>query len=118
MLKVAVATVGGMTNSEVPALFEEATHLLLMDGDTGTLMQVFCAEVRTDDGHNAGEQFADTVVKWDCEALLCGELEAEPFSILAEKNSVTRYMAAGLTASEAIQKMNRYELYFLDEPIS
>ena len=114
MIKIAAATNGETVNSIVPDLFEEATHLLLLDGDTGVLMQNYCFE---DDKDTAARSlaFADKVVNWDCEALLCGEIEAEPFAVLAEKNSVTRYMAAGLTAAEALVRMNLYELYFLDD---
>ena len=116
MIKIAVAATGETLSSKIPDLFRDATHLLLTDGEESTLLQVFSAK-EDSEGMDKSLSFAHKTVEWDCEALLCGEIEAEPFSILAEKNSVTRYMAAGLSAEEAIQKMNQYKLYFLDEHI-
>ena len=116
-MKIAVAANGETADSVVPDKFEEATHLLLMDGFTGAMIQTLNLE----EHHDAVQRsmvFANQVVKWDCEALLCGELEAAPFAVLAEENSVTRYMAAGLAADEAVKKMNRYELYFLTDYVN
>ena len=116
-MKIAVAAKGETADSVIPGKFEEATHLLLIDGYTGAMIQILNLEAH----HDAAQRsmvFANQVVEWDCEALLCGELEAAPFAVLAEENSVTRYMAAGIAADEALKKMNRYELYFLTDYVN
>ena len=56
------------------------------------------------------EALALRIVEEDCEAVLCGPIEEAPFVILADQGCVTRYLAVGLSAQEAIAKMEAYEL--------
>ena len=113
MIKIAVSTTGASLDSSVPALFEDATHLLILDAETDELLQVVEAE-----GMEPFERslyFADKTVEFDCEALLCGGLEQEPFAILAETNCVTRYNAAGHGVLDGIHKMNKYALALIPD---
>ena len=108
MLKVAVSTLGDSVSCIVPPLFEDATHLLIVDAETDELIQVV-------DGWGLTPlercmYFAAKVVELDCEALLCGELEQEPFAVLAEENCVTRYLAAERDVLKAVHMMNAYAL--------
>jgi len=115
MIKVAVATSDAGSGSIVPAFYRDAACLLIMDADSGSMLYTI-----NRDGMDPFERslfFAQKVVEYDCEAILCGELEVEPFAILAEENCVTRFMAAGLTAPESIQRMNDYELALLTDHI-
>ena len=108
MLKIAVSTTGTVMDSAVPAYFEDATYLLIVDAEKDELLSV------VDGGDLEPEQrsmyFAYKTVEFDCEALLSGEIEAEPFAVLAEENGVTRYLAAGMSAIEGVHKMNDYAL--------
>lgn len=54
-------------------------------------------------------------MKWDCEAVICGEIERSPFLILAEEGNVTRYNGNGLSAGQALEKMLRYDLPLIKE---
>ena len=115
MLKVAVSASGASTSSTVPALFEDATHLMIVDADTDDILQVI-------DGANMDNLerslfFAWKAVEFDCEALLCGEMEPEPFAVVAIENSVTRYMAAGHPILESVHLMNQYALGFVTDHI-
>ena len=56
------------------------------------------------------EALALRIVEEDCEAVLCGPIEEAPFVILADQGCVTRYHAVGLSAAEAIAKMEQYAL--------
>ena len=108
MLKVAVATSDAAVSSVVPALFYDSTHLLIMDAETGTVLEI--VDGGDLDPFERSLYLARKVVEFDCEALLCGELEQEPFAILAEENCVTRYDAADMNAQDGIARMNNNAL--------
>ena len=108
MLKVAVAAVGPSLDEAVPLLFEDTAYLLIIDAETDAVLHAI--ESITDEPLARSLFFAQQVVDNDCEALLCGELEPEPFTVLAVDNCVTRYLAAGFGVRDSIHKMNAYEL--------
>ena len=115
MLKVAVSASGPSMESNVPATFEETTHLLIIDADAEVLLDTLDSGEKEPMGRSM--YFAQKVVDLDCEALLCGVLEPEPFAVLAEENSVTRYLAADLSANESIRMMKRYALALITDYI-
>ncbi|MDR0468750.1 MAG: hypothetical protein LBH09_02115 [Peptococcaceae bacterium] len=108
MLKVAVATSDATASGVVPALFQDATHLLIIDAETGEVLEV--VEGENPDQLERSLYLAGKVVEFDCEALLCGGLEREPFAVLAEENCVTRFDAAGLYVQDGICRMNENTL--------
>ena len=115
MLKVAVAASGASVDCSVPVLFADTACLLIIDADTDTLLH-------TVDGVNLEPArrslfFAQKVVEFDCEALLCGELEQAPFAVIAEEHCITRYMAAGLSVLDGIHLMNNYSLKMIPDYI-
>lgn len=60
--------------------------------------------------------FAKKVVEHDCEAVICGPIEKEPFEILV-KAGVTRYLGSGHTVQKAYSYMNRYKLELIRDYI-
>ena len=113
MLKVAVSASGTSVDSIVPARFEDTACLLIIDADTGAVLH-------TVDGGNGESSrgslfFAQKVADFDCEALLCGELEQAPFNVIAVENCITRYMAAGLAVLDGIHLMNNYSLEMITD---
>ncbi|MCL1804701.1 MAG: NifB/NifX family molybdenum-iron cluster-binding protein [Clostridiales bacterium] len=108
MLKIAVATADATVYGAIPVLYRDATHLLIMDADTDEVLEIVDGSSRGPG--ERGVWLARQVVGFDCEALLCGGLEREPFAILAEENSVTRYDAADLNVLDAVNWMNNNAL--------
>jgi len=108
MLKIAAAVSGVTVDCIIPPLFEDATHLLILDADTNALLEVMDGGGRNSFARSI--YFAEKTVEYDCEAILCGELEAEPFAVLAEENCVTRYLAAANSVLDGIRQMNDYAL--------
>ena len=102
---------GGCCPAQEPVVAEDfsaAKRLQIYDvPDEGGESTLVCDVARDclDD-----EALALRIVEEDCEAVLCGSIEESPFIILADQGCVTRYLAAGLRAQEAIAKMEAYEL--------
>ena len=108
MLKVAVAAFGPALDQLVPERFEDTVCLLIVDAETDAILDVV---------EGTGEEplaqslfFSQKVADFDCEAILCGELEQQAFAVLAEENCITRYLASGLGVQESIHLMNAYAL--------
>lgn len=108
MLKIAVATADATVYGAIPVLYQDATHLLIMDADTDEVLEIVDGSGKAP--AERGIWLANKVVELDCEALLCGGLERGPFAILAEENSVTRYDAADLNVLDAVNWMNNNAL--------
>jgi len=108
MLKVAVSASGASLDCSVPARFEDTACLLIIDADTDALLHTVAGG--SVEPSRRSLFFAQKVAEFDCEALLCGELEQGPFTVIAVENCVTRYMAAGLTVLDGIHLMNSYSL--------
>lgn len=85
--------------------FAQARYLLIIEAEHRSLCAVY-ARSRAEGDRNLAER----IVEHDCEAVLCGPLEEEPFVILADEGCVTRYLACGLTAAEALKEMEAYRL--------
>ena len=116
MLKVAVAATEDTVYSMIPALFEDTTHLLIIDADTDRILNVIYSQEGTPPLERS-VFLAKKVAELDCEALLCGALEPEPFRVLAEENCITRYMAAELNVLDGINWMNNNSLDLITDYI-
>ena len=108
MLKVAAAALGADPGGAIPGSFMDATHLLIIDADTGEVLEV--VENGGLDPYARSLYLVRKTAEHDCEALLCGELEQEAFAILAEENCITRYDAAGISVNDSIRLMNEHAL--------
>jgi hypothetical protein len=96
--------IGIMTDSpdmdgKIPALFAEANFLLIVDADAGTVHAKYTRNGMADSG------FARKLIEHDCEAVLCGYIEREPFLIIADEGCITRYNCVGLSAGDALKEM-------------
>ena len=65
-------------DGKIPALFADANYLLIVDTDTGTVRTKYTRSGMTD------RNFARKLIEHDCEAVLCGPIEMEPFLITVE----------------------------------
>jgi len=83
----------------IPALFADANFLLIVDADKDTVCAKYARSGMTD------RNFARKLIEHDCEAVLCGPIEKEPFLIIADEGCITRYYSVGLSAGEALKAM-------------
>ncbi|EQB22221.1 Iron-sulfur cluster assembly scaffold protein IscU [Dehalobacter sp. UNSWDHB] len=109
MIKIAAA-VETTEAMMIAAKLVEATHLMLVDVDKYEILEI----ISSSDPTARDVSFAEQAVKWDCEAIICGDIDQTAFEILADQG-VTRYLGAGHTALEAIELMNAYHLPLIKE---
>ena len=98
-------------NGTVPGLFSDAAYVVLIDAENGAVLKEFSR------GGISDAEFARVLAKEDPEAVITGEINQEPFEILAEEYGITRYDGAGLGAEEAVRLMNRYKLRIIPDYI-
>lgn len=85
--------------------FAQAKYLLIIEAEGASVCATYA---RSSVGGD--RDLARRIVEHDCEAVLCGPLEEEPFEIIADEGCVTRYLACGLSAAEALKEMEAYRL--------
>ena len=111
-MKIAVCSDKSDLSGLVPGLFGEAAWLLIVEDESGELLRV------VERSESGGDLFlARAILEEDCEGVLCGPLEREPFLIIADEGQVTRYNAAGLPAAEALERFRRRDLELIREHI-
>ena len=106
---IAAMTEGPGADGIVAPVFADAGYLLILEGETG---EVTASYTR---GEMDDCDLARKIVEHDCEAVLCGPIEEAPFIVIADEGCVTRYQASGLTAREALRRMNAYQLEMIPD---
>ena len=87
-MKIAVTCENMEINGLVPKTFKDSEYLMIIDADKNQIFKIYGKQ----DPDNM--VFAQKVLDHDCEALICGPLEKEPFELLAGAG-VTRYNGSG-----------------------
>lgn len=105
-IKIAVALDDRGPLGVVPEYFAGTGQLLLVESGLGAVREV----LRRDGAADA--ELARKILDWNCECVLCGQLEEAPFLIIADEGCVTRYNAAGLSLENALRafRENKLEL--------
>jgi len=112
MLKIAIAAKGPEMTDMVADLFENCTHMLICDGDTGNCLEVIERKDKTD------AQLAQILADLWVEAVICGPLKQDAFDIIAaDEYSITRYNGVGLPAEIALKASLDYKLDVIRDPI-
>ena len=109
-MKIAVTCENMEINGLVPKTFKDSEYLMIIDADKNQIFKIYGKQ----DPDNM--VFAQKVLDHDCEALICGPLEKEPFELLAGAG-VTRYNGSGHKVQTASDKMNRYQLDWIADYI-
>lgn len=102
-MKIAVAADTQEIDGLVPATFRESPFLMIIDADKNEIFHIYGKQ----DPENM--VFAKKIIEHDCEAVICGPIEKEPFELIAGAG-VTRYLGSGHTVQKAYSYMNRYQL--------
>ncbi len=97
---IGIMTCGSDMDGKIPAMFADANYLLIADADTGIVHVRYARNGMTD------RDFARKLIEHNCEAVLCGQIEKEPFLIIADEGCITRYNGTGLSADDALKAMN------------
>ena len=98
-------------DGKIPALFADSRYLLIVNPDTRAI------EAKYSSDGTGGISFARKLIEHDCEAVLCGELDREPFLIIADEGCITRYNGIGLSAADALKAMTEDRLPFIKDCI-
>lgn len=109
MIKVACLT--DAPEGVIAPTFRDAGYILLMDAETGAVLRAL------DRGAMSDVDLARFLAEEDCEAVITGPVEKAPFAILADEAFVTRYNGVGLTAPQALERMNAYALPMIIDEI-
>ena len=104
MLKVALITDDAGLDSRISSSFAAGNDLLIVDAESGALLEVIPRGTQSD------IQLAQRIVQADCEALISGPIAQAPFVIVADEGCCTRYDGSRLPALLAVDKMNDYAL--------
>jgi len=110
-MKIAVASNRPGPDGQVPETFSQTSWVLIYNADTGDLLHAAGRGAEGDTG------LAREILKWDCEGVLCGPIEREPFLIIADEGCVTRYHAAGLNVNQALEALRTRSLEFIRDYI-
>ena len=103
-MKIALMSDKSDLNGPVSGIFSEARWLLIVDDESGNILNAIPR------GDQNDLQLAEKIVESGCEGLLGGPIEKEAFIVIADVGGVTRYLAAGLSGREALEKFRRREL--------
>lgn len=100
-MKVCATSTGPGSESSIDPRFGRASHLLLVDTETGEL-----EAIPTDPGvaRGAGILAAEAVVRSGAAAVVTGQLGPKAFAVL-EAAGVSAYGAAGLTVDSALREL-------------
>lgn len=109
-MKIAVTCENMEINGLVPKTFRDSEFLMIIDADKNQIFKIYGKQ----DPDNM--VFAKKVLEHDCEAIICGPMEKEPFELLADAG-VTRYNGSGRKVQKAYDYMVRYQLPWIDEYI-
>jgi predicted Fe-Mo cluster-binding NifX family protein len=105
-MKVCVSSTGTGSESAIDPRFGRASHLLLVDTETGDLRPI-----PNDPGaaRGAGIQAAEAVVRSGASAVLTGQLGPKAFAVL-QAAGIPAYGARGLTVQGAILALSEGRL--------
>lgn len=79
----------------VSATLEGGNYLIIVDADKMAALGVI-------QNGGEGENFADALLNYDCEAVVCGTIQKPAFDAIAGKD-ITRYNGVGLPLGDAVE---------------
>ncbi len=112
-MKIALALDGNTLDSVISEDFAASQYLLIVETDNNTI-------VETVDGSNIEGKtmaFAKAAADAECEVLISGPIEKEPFIVIADEACITRYNGVGIKGHDAIVDMENYALPLIRDHI-
>ncbi|AKA67595.1 NifB/NifX family molybdenum-iron cluster-binding protein [Clostridium scatologenes] len=105
-MNIAVAADGKNLSSKVSRKFEKCLYLLIVDMNDLNITVIKNDELFEDSYYKS---LADKILKYDCEALITGDIEKTAFDILADAG-VTRFLGFGYSVEKALEEMEERTL--------
>ncbi|WPC43799.1 NifB/NifX family molybdenum-iron cluster-binding protein [Clostridium sp. JS66] len=102
-MNIAVAADGENLSSKVSRKFEKCLYLLIVDMNGLNITVIKNDELFED---SCTKSLADYILKYDCEALITGDIEKTAFDILADAG-VTRLFGADYSVEKALELMEK-----------
>lgn len=96
-MNIAVVAEGKSLDSQVSEKFEKCLYLLIVNMNDLSITAINNDEL-------SGEDLANEILKYDCEALITGDIEEKAFDILADA-CVTRFYGVGYSIEKALELM-------------
>ena len=109
-MKIAICSESEEITGLVPKTFRDAQFLMIINADNNELLQIYPKE----DDRNIG--FAEHILEQDCEAVICGPMEQEPFDMIVAAG-VTRYDGSSKKVQRAYDYMRRDRLPLIKDYI-
>ncbi|OBR90127.1 MULTISPECIES: NifB/NifX family molybdenum-iron cluster-binding protein [Clostridium] len=105
-MNIAVAAEGEDLNSIVSDKFEKCLYLLIVN-----MNDLSIKAIKNEERCKGLSQknLADEILKYDCEALITGDIQLMAFDILADAG-VTRFFGAGYSVEKALELMDKRSL--------
>ncbi len=105
-MNIALAADGKNLNSKVSEKFEECLYLLIVNMDDLSI-----TVIKNDESFESSPEksLANEILKYDCEALITGNMEKTAFDILADA-CVTRFLGAGYSIEKVLELMEKRSL--------
>jgi len=117
-MRIGIATDKDGLDSMVSSRFKECSFLLIVgvkDHYAGEAAEITGIIPVKNEKDGLEMQLAEELVKYDCEAVITGELSAEVFEYIAD-SCITRYSGQGYPALAALEAMERHELKLIRNP--
>jgi predicted Fe-Mo cluster-binding NifX family protein len=105
-MNIAVAADGKNLNSIVSDKFEKCLFLLIVNMNDLSITVIKNGESCKG---LSQKSLANEILKYDCEALITGDIQLTAFDILADAG-VTRFFGAGYSVEKALQLMDKRSL--------
>jgi predicted Fe-Mo cluster-binding NifX family protein len=109
-MNIAITTSGATLNSAVFREFAQTPYLLIVNVET-----MACTPISHTSSPGSDQDLARKVLEHRCEAVITGKLNGEAFELLAD-DGVTRFVAADMSARDALDAMERRELGLIRNP--
>lgn len=108
-MNIAVTADGKSLDSQVSEKFEKYLYLLIIN-----MNDLSITAIKNDEsfGNSSGENLANEVLKYDCEAIITGNIESAPFDILADAG-VSRFLGIGHSVQKSLELMEKRSLEYI-----
>lgn len=104
-MNIAVTAEGKSLESKVSEKFEKCLYLLIVNMEDLSITAIKNDEL-------SGENLANEILSYDCEAIITGNIQPKAFDILADA-FVTRYSGVGHSVQKALKLMEERSLEFI-----
>lgn len=108
-MNIAVAADGKSLHNLVSEQFEQCLYLLIVNMNDLSVIVIKNHQLLA---NSSDENLANEVLKYDCEAVITGNINSAAFNVLADAG-VTRFFGVGHSVQNALELMGKKSLEFI-----